>query len=88
MNKARRRQIADVQKRVEGLEGILEELKSMVEAIKDEEQEYLDNIPENLQGSERYELAENVVENLDNAYELLDEIDIEDLLGYLEEAKQ
>lgn len=51
----------------------LEELKSIVESIRDEEQEIVDNMPENLQSSERYEIAEAAAENLDNACTSLDE---------------
>lgn len=42
----------------------------------------LDNMPESFEGTERCEIAENAVENLDNAIMELDEV-----LEYLEEAK-
>lgn len=45
----------------------------MLESVKDEEEEYMENIPENLQSSERYEKAENAVDNLDSALDSLDE---------------
>ena len=48
MNKTRRKQIDDV---IAGLQ----ELQETVETIMNDEEEYRDNIPENLQGSERYE---------------------------------
>lgn len=59
MNAERRKRIA---KLVEGLESIQQE----IEYIRDEEQEYMENIPENLQGSERYETAEEAVGLLDD----------------------
>lgn len=59
----------------------IEEVKSDLENIYDEEQEAFENIPENLEGSERYEAAENAVDNLDNAFSGLGEV-----LEYLEEA--
>ncbi len=59
----------------------IEEVKSDLENIYDEEQEAFENIPENLEGSERYEAAENAVDNLDSAFS-----DLDDVLNYLEEA--
>ena len=47
MNKARRKNIQDVVNQ-------LEDLKSTLEDLQGEEEEYRDNIPENLQGSVRY----------------------------------
>ena len=47
MNKARRKSIQDVADQ-------LEELKSAIEEIQAEEDEYRDNNPEKLQASERY----------------------------------
>ncbi len=41
--------------------------------IKDEEQECMDNMPENLWGSERYEKAEEAVSNLEDAINYLEE---------------
>lgn len=60
MNKARR-------KAIEKVVSDLYDIQSAVEELRDEEQEYLDNIPENPQGSERYELAEQALENLNSA---------------------
>ena len=59
----------------------VEELMSALESLKDEEEEYRDNIPENLQGSERYDKADAACINLDSAYSGL-----EDVLSYIEEA--
>lgn len=42
-----------------------------VEAIADAEQLYMENIPINLQNSERYELAEQAVSALEEALEIL-----------------
>jgi t-SNARE complex subunit (syntaxin) len=74
MNKARR-------KAIEKVVSDLYDIQSAVEELRDEEQEYLDNISENLQGSERYELAEQALENLNSAYD-----SIEEAASYLEEA--
>ena len=39
-----------------------------------EEQDYLDNMPENLESSERYENAESNVDDLDSSLDSLDEV--------------
>lgn len=56
----------------------LENLKTELEEISENEQEKLDNIPENLQGSERYERTEEVCGYLEEALcsfeELIDNI--------------
>lgn len=87
MNNVRRKQIDKVLSGIEILRDAFDSIKEAVGEIRDEEQEYLDNIPENLQASERYELAEEAVSNLDSAYDLLDELDFDELTSYLEEAK-
>ena len=50
MNKVRR-------KNLQAIIDQLEELKGSLEALQAEEEEYRDNIPENMQESERYEKA-------------------------------
>jgi len=52
--------------------GQTEDIKGVLEAIKEEEEEYRDNIPENLCGSEWYEVAEEAIYNLDEAIDALD----------------
>lgn len=74
MNRMRRKALSDIMDK-------LEELKADLEALKDEEEEYRDNMPDNLQGSERYELAENACDNLGSALDSLD-----DAVSYIEEA--
>lgn len=72
MNKARRKSIEEITNKIY-------ELKEKIEMLQDEEQEYFDNMPENLQGSERGEIAENAIgsfgeaiDYLENAIESLD----------------
>ena len=59
-------------KRLEELRVKIEAIQSIVEEIREEEQDYMDNMPENLQGSERYEKAECAVDELYSAYESLE----------------
>ena len=49
----------------------LSDLREELEAIKDEEDESRENMPENLQGSERYEQSETASGNIDEAMEYL-----------------
>ena len=76
MNKQRRAQIAKIAETVSDLSSQLTELR-------DEEQEYLDNMPGSLQGSEKAQAAENAVSNLDDAINGLEEV-----VGPLEEAQE
>lgn len=51
----------------------ISEAQEALEVLKEEEEEYRDNMPENLQGSERYEKADNACDNLDTATSSLTE---------------
>lgn len=76
MNNIRRNKLAKLYEE-------LETLKSLLEEIQADEQEAFDNIPENLEGTERYEKAEEAVDNLDAAVDAL-----EDVLDYIEAAQE
>lgn len=67
MNKIRR-------KSLQGIINQLEELKSSLEDLQAEEEEYRDNMPENLQGSERYEVTDAACDNLSDAVSDLEEV--------------
>jgi hypothetical protein len=60
MNKARRKEIGRIV-------GVLETLREETEFTRDEEQEFLDNMPENLQGGEQAEAAQAAIDALDMA---------------------
>ena len=66
MNKIRR-------KNLQAVIGMIEDAKSTLEDLLAEEEEYRDNIPENLQESERYETADNACSCLDDAVNSLEE---------------
>lgn len=96
MNKNRRKEIS---KCITSLEQViseakekLEEIQSDIENIRDEEQGYMDNMPENLQDSDRYYTAEAAVDNLDNAINSLEsiigELDSDEIVDYLNEAAE
>ncbi|WP_367569332.1 hypothetical protein [Lacrimispora sp.] len=60
-------------KELERIANAITELKEQLEILQEEEDEYRDNMPENLQGSERYEKAEAACENLYGAVSSLEE---------------
>ncbi len=53
---------------------LLEKVSDYVSQVEDDEQDALDNMPENLQLSERYEKMEDAVSNLENAINGIDEV--------------
>lgn len=68
----------------------MESLESDVESIQDEEIEYRDNMPENLQGSERYEQADSACDSLETARDGLADLkdSIDEIISSLEDAAQ
>lgn len=76
MNKKRRQAIDKVYAK-------LEELMEDLEAIKGEEEEARDNLPESLQESERGEAMGEAIDNLEEAIN-----DIQEAIEYLQDAMQ
>lgn len=66
MNKPRRKSLQTLLDRLADIHDTLEEIKG-------EEEDYRDNMPENLQGSERYEKANEACDNLYEAVSNLEE---------------
>lgn len=64
MNKIRRKALQEIYDK-------LSDLREELETIKDEKDESRENMPENLQGSERYEQSETASGNIDEAMEYL-----------------
>ena len=60
---------------------MLRQSKSIVERAQEEEQDALDNLPENLEDSERYSKMENAADSLSDACDALDEA-----IGLIEDA--
>lgn len=77
-------QISDLRVKLDELIGNAADLHSELEGLKDEEQEYFDNMPESLQGGDKGQTAEEAIQNLETALEKLDEL--KDLENGLEEA--
>lgn len=61
---------------------LIGDASAIVERVKDEEQDSLDNIPENLQGGNRYQSMENAIDMLSDALDSMSEAS-----EYIERAK-
>lgn len=72
MNNNRRKDISALKARLDDLD--IESLVSDLESIRDEEQDYLDNMPEGLQGGDKGTMAEEAIGALEEALEALGEI--------------
>lgn len=90
MNKARRKRISDVIARLDGIPPLFEEIRTEIQKIKDEEEEYLDNIPRNMRSGRRYERAGTACESLEEAIVRFDDLEepFGEIQGYLEEAAE
>lgn len=66
MNKERRKQIAAIVNRISGI-------VSDLEMVKDDEDEYRDNMPENLQGGTRYDDSDEASNVMQCALDALEE---------------
>lgn len=66
LNKVRRTKLSEVC-------NLLLHALQIVSLVKDEEQNSLDNIPENLQNSELYTLMEDTIDKLDDVSEKIEE---------------
>ncbi len=67
MNKHRRNKIAAIL-------AVLNELRAGIEALRDEEQGAVDNLPDGLQESGRAQVMADAVENLDEAVDGIDSV--------------
>ena len=61
-------------KLIQGIIDKLEDLREDIEALKDEEQEAFDNLPEGIQASERGEAMEHAAYSLEEAYDNMDSV--------------
>ncbi len=66
MNKVRRKALSEIAEQIGTL-------RDELETLRDEEDEYRENIPESLQGGEKYELSESASDSMNEALDLLDE---------------
>ena len=98
MNNQRRKAIEKLKKSLEeeqeavsNIVARVEDIKNELEALKDEEQEAFDNMPESLQQGDKGQAAETAIGALDSALEHLLMVDdwssnIDDALAFMDEA--
>ncbi len=88
MNRARRKEIRNIMEQLYEAEAKLADAYEAIIQINTEEEEYRDNMPENMWGGERYETSEEASENMEYAYESLEDLSdsIIAAIGYLEDA--
>ena len=67
MNKNRRERLNNINR-------LIDVYKSELEDILNEEQDYYDNIPENLLGSERADISEEAISNLEDVVSSLEDV--------------
>src|SRR5882757_9591900 len=72
--------IADLNEKISDYKGIFADAATMIEELRDKEQEKFDNLSEGLQASERGQNIEAAVQSLDTAYDAVNNADdIEDI---------
>lgn len=88
MNKSRRQKIECIIRDIDTVLGMIDNIRYDIDEIRSDEQEALWNLPESIQNSEKGDVMQNAIDNLESAYD----IDVEDSLiemqNYLEEAKE
>lgn len=72
MNKNRRKELMEWVKKAEEWAAYGEELKNELENICSDEQDYFDNMPENLQGGQRGMDAEGAIDAMNEAIDSMD----------------
>jgi len=74
MNNKRRKEVSKNIITLQEISIKLESVKDSIEDIYNEEEESFYNMPDNLEGSSRYEAAEEAIDNLSDANSSLDDI--------------
>jgi hypothetical protein len=100
MNKQRRKELADVMDELSKFAAALvlvpnlAEILEKLESLKDEEQDYYDNMPEGLQNGDKGAAAQQAVSDMENAIsaleplrDALDEFNNEDILSHIDDAR-
>lgn len=88
MNNTRRKQIAALAQRLSGAIAGLEDIRSDIEMVKEEEQEYLENMPESMQDGDKGMNAQAAIDYLEQAYDALSELIDGDAISTLESAAE
>lgn len=88
MNNTRRKAVRYALAQLEEVRSMMETVRDLVDNIVQEEDEAFLNIPESLQGTDRYEKSASALDELNFAFEILDEAcsSLEDCATSLETA--
>lgn len=85
MNKIRRKELARIVEKLEAMDALRLEVQEELEAVLDEEQEALDNMPESLQDSEKGQQMQEYIDAMESAMSDLEDFDVESLMDQLQE---
>ena len=88
MNKQHRKWIADTIDTYNEIVPKLQEILADLESIRDEEQEYLDNMPESMQQGEKGEMAAEAISSLEEAKDALESLLDAEIEGLMDTAAQ
>ena len=61
-------------KRLNNALNLLEQCENIVDQVRDEELDAISNYPENLQGTDKFDLMEQAVDNMDDAIDRISEV--------------
>lgn len=88
MNKERRKKLEDLKQQLADLQGKVNDIGSEIESLKDEEQDYHDNMPGAMQCGEKGDNSQTAIDALDSAKSEVDEVEsaIENSIGYIDNA--
>lgn len=86
MNNARRKEIDAIRTQLEAAQSVLNEIAAALEGIRDDEQCYLDDMPESIQSGDKGDRAQAAIDALDEATGAIEELDFDAIYNALEEA--
>lgn len=85
MNKQRRAALKAILPQLEELKTMIENVTGDLGAIRDEEQEAFDNMPESLQDSDRGQTMQEYIDTMEGGLDALGDLDLDDLYRQVEE---
>lgn len=86
MNEKRRKEIRRIADLLREIGSKFDDVKSALEIVRDEEREYYDNMHENLQSGDRGSRADEAASALEETYDEIENVDIDDLITKIEGA--
>jgi len=87
MNTARRKEIARIIDLIAKIKDDFEDARDSVETVASEERDYYDNMSPNLQGGDKGTAANDAADDLDEAHRALSDLDLDDVITRLDNAK-